>query len=102
MTVDDTVLALYRAAREFTRRVTGVETLERAALDYARARGWTPPGDYISTPIALTEREITANLRTRVSMLESAIRAIAEQQNEGDGAHHTLTDAINNAREVLE
>lgn len=42
MSRTEAVLRLYRAAREFTRRVTGVETLEEAALAYARELGWLP------------------------------------------------------------
>lgn len=48
MTASDTgpaVLGLYRAAREFTRRVAGDEALERAALAYARSEGWVPAAE---------------------------------------------------------
>lgn len=65
MNATESLLTLYRAARDFTRRAIGAEELERAAIAHAEARGW------LAGHQARSERE--KRLRERVATLESAI-----------------------------
>lgn len=120
--VADAVLGLYRAAREFTRRVVGVEALERAALEYARSRGWVeakdPRASYVS-PSAFVDAALATvkslgwyepgvmhaacdrqeRLDKRITELEGALRAIRDGQPAGYRMTRSEMESL--AREVL-
>lgn len=78
MSRTEAVLRLYRAAREFTRRVTGVETLEEAALAYAREMGWVSPDSAAWSRACLNADRVTA-LEARCDELANALRAIVKE-----------------------
>jgi hypothetical protein len=82
MNATESLLALYRAARDFTRRAVSAETLERAALAHAEARGW------LAGHQARSERE--NRLRERVATLEAVITEIVAADDEALGHGHTL------------
>lgn len=91
MNPTEAMLALYRAARDFTRRVAGIDGLERAALAYATSLGWAPRSS--------TERE--ANLRARVEILELSIGRVVDA-NEGTAGEWTTQRAIRVDRAIAE
>lgn len=64
--MSEAFLALYRAARDFTRRAIDGVALEAAALDYARARGWVPASEarHVSS---LRQNERIAELEQRLA-----------------------------------
>lgn len=83
MNATESLLTLYRAARDFTRRAIGAEELERAAIAYAKARGWTPRSS--------TERE--ENLRARVETLEAAIGRVIDARDNDLGQEEVMRAA---------
>lgn len=76
MNATESLLTLYRAARDFTRRAVSAEELERAAIAHAEARGWSPRSS--------SERE--KRLRERVAMLEEVLRSLLGALQWSDGA----------------
>jgi hypothetical protein len=95
MSRTEAVLRLYRAAREFTRRVTGVETLEDAALAYAREMGWVPPERAFTLREAFTAQELGG----RIHDLETAFRELINDVE--PSCELFVATAVARAREVL-
>lgn len=97
MSRTEAVLTLYRAAREFTRRVTGVETLESAALAYARELGWAPA---VPLPVVINVRanpDVTiAEQRHRITSLETGLRYAIDSLDK-----HDVIIAVRHLRKVL-
>jgi hypothetical protein len=100
----EAVLRLYRAAREFTRRVTGVETLEEAALAYAREMGWAPtPPVPLVVNVRADADAVIAEQRRRIGELKTALRDILSGSDDGVMCtSEPHPDAIARARAVLE
>jgi len=57
MNASESLLALYRAARDFTRRAASAEDLERAAIAHAEARGFRLPREATPLAYAGTDRD---------------------------------------------
>lgn len=103
--VGDAVLGLYRAACEFTRRVVGVEALERAALEYARSKGFERVSwcaeraqaalDYARSCGWLPGQEARSERERRqverIAELEGALRETVERLDVEDGFDGSMT-----------
>lgn len=102
MSRTEAVLRLYRAAREFTRRVTGVETLEEAALAYAKELGWVEAREMLTVdkPRVVADADLRA-LHTRISELQSVLRDLLASGDPAPVDTYVSTAAYERAREVL-
>lgn len=104
MNATESLLALYRAARDFTRRAVSADALERAAIAHAEARGWRRPNAAgAERTLATAFARSTTRAGERVVALETAIRDVAERLDATDGQPNAwvVRDVVEKLRAVL-